>query len=85
LKRGRYIIAANVMLYESKIQRARGYFEEAARLAKVGSARRRRLATILANLDTVAKIARRSWEIDGKYTPIQKTRYAKWSAKSPGR
>jgi hypothetical protein len=73
LQRGRYVIAANVMLYESKKDRARKYFEEALRLSKPGSARQRRLTTILANLDTVAKIARRSWEIDGKYAPRKRS------------
>jgi hypothetical protein len=85
LERERYIVAANVMLYEAKIERARGYFEEASRLAKIGSARHRRLTTILANLDAVAKIARRSWQIDGRYAPTQKTPYVKWSGKPPGR
>jgi hypothetical protein len=72
LNRRRYVIAANVMLYESRIERAKGYLEEAIRLAKVGSARYRRLTTILANLQMVAKIARRSWEIDGKYATARK-------------
>jgi hypothetical protein len=85
LKRERYIVAANVMLYEAKIERARGYLEEATRLAKIGSARHRRLTTILANLDTVAKVARRSWEIDGKYGSTKKMRYVEFSAKPPGK
>jgi hypothetical protein len=50
-----------------------------------GSARHRRLATILANLDTVAKGARRSWEIDGKYASTKKKRYVELSAKPPGK
>ena len=85
LKRERYIVAANVMLYEAKIERARGYLEEATQLAKIGSARNRRLTTILANLDTVAKIARRSWEIDGKYASTEKKRYVGLLAKPPGK
>ena len=67
LKRGRYVIAANVMLYESKTDRARKYLEEALRSVKVGSARHRRLTVVLANLDIVLKIAKRSWELAGKY------------------
>jgi hypothetical protein len=73
LKMRRYVIAANVMLYESRTELARKYLEEALRLAKVDSARHRRLATVLANLETVAKIARRSWQIEDGYAPMQKT------------
>jgi hypothetical protein len=57
--------------------------EEATRLAKTGSARHRRLTTILTNLDIVAKIARRFWEIEGKYTMTRKKRYPELSAKPP--
>jgi hypothetical protein len=85
LKRKRYIVAANVMLYEAKIERARGCLEAATRLAKTGSARHRRLTTILANLDIVAKIARRFWEIEGKYATTKKKRYPELSAKPPGK
>ncbi|MGA3193242.1 MAG: hypothetical protein ABSD73_12210 [Candidatus Bathyarchaeia archaeon] len=85
MKRKRYIVAANVMLYEAKIERTKGYLEEATRLAKIGSARNRRLTTILANLDTVAKIARRSWEMDGKYASTEKKRYVGLLAKPPGK
>jgi hypothetical protein len=55
------------MLYESKKESARKYFEEALRLAKVGSPRHPRLKIVLANLDIFSKIAKRSWELDGKY------------------
>jgi hypothetical protein len=79
LERRRYVIAANVMLYESKKQRARKYFEEALRSARAGSERQRRLTTVLTNLDTVAEIAKRFWEIDGKYAPRRKSRYLEWS------
>jgi nucleotide-binding universal stress UspA family protein len=67
LKRGRYVVAANVMLYESKTDRARKHLEEALRSVKVGSPRHRRLTVVLANLDIVSKIAKRSWELAGKY------------------
>jgi nucleotide-binding universal stress UspA family protein len=67
LKKGRYEIAANVMLFESKMDRAREYFEKARRSTKVGSERHRCLAAVLANLDIVSKIARRSWRLSGKY------------------
>jgi nucleotide-binding universal stress UspA family protein len=67
LKKERYITAACVMLYESRTERAKQYFEKALRSSKAGSARYRRLMAALANLDVVGKIARRSWELDGKY------------------
>jgi nucleotide-binding universal stress UspA family protein len=67
VKRGRYVLAANAMLYESNTERAREYFEEALQSVKVGSARHRRLTIVLANLAIVSKIAKRSWELAGKY------------------
>jgi nucleotide-binding universal stress UspA family protein len=70
LKKGRYEIAANVMLYESKIGLAREYFEKALRLAKPGSQRQRNLTTVLSNLEAVSKIARRTWKLSGK-TPTE--------------
>ena len=85
LKTRSYILAANVMLYESKAELARKYLEEAIRLAKVGSARHLRLITVLGNLDTVAKIARRSWQIEGECAPTQKKRQVGWSAVPPTR
>ena len=66
LKSKRYVLAANVMLYESKTGRARKYFEQALRSAKVGSARYQRLSIVLENLDAVSKIALRSWGLAGK-------------------
>jgi nucleotide-binding universal stress UspA family protein len=66
LKDRRYLIAANVMLYESKLNRARGYFEKA--LASIGSARRPYLNAVLGNLGIAAQIARRFWELEGKYS-----------------
>jgi hypothetical protein len=71
LKMRCYVIAVNVMLYESKTESARRYLEEALRRTEVGSARHRRLATVLANLKIVAKIARRSWEIDRECTSMR--------------
>lgn len=68
LKRGRYVLAANVMLYESKNERARDYLEKARRSVNVGSARHRRLTMVLDNLDIASKIARRYWELAGKYS-----------------
>jgi hypothetical protein len=72
LQRKRYIIAANVMLYESRMERAREHFEGALRLTKADSERQRRLTVVLANLDTVSKIARRFWELEGKYVQTRK-------------
>jgi nucleotide-binding universal stress UspA family protein len=66
LKSERYVLAANVMLYESKTARARKYLEQALRSAKVGSARYERLSVVLANLDAVSKIAERFWGLAGK-------------------
>jgi nucleotide-binding universal stress UspA family protein len=74
LKKGRYAIAANVMLYESKIRLAREYFEKARGVAKAGSQIRRDLTTVLANIETVSKIARRSWTLSGKYQTKQTKR-----------
>jgi nucleotide-binding universal stress UspA family protein len=71
LKKGRYAIAANVMLYESKTRLAREYFEKARGVTRARSQIRRDLTTVLANLDTVSKIARRSWTLSGKYQPKQ--------------
>ena len=55
------------MLYESKISLARKYFEKARRSTKAGSERHRYLTAVLANLNLVSKIARRSWTLSGKY------------------
>ncbi len=73
LKMRRYVIAVNVMLYESKTEPAREYLEDAIRSVQAGSVKRRDLARVMANLETVAKIARRSWEIEGKYAPRQES------------
>jgi nucleotide-binding universal stress UspA family protein len=54
------------MLYESKVDRAREYFEKALRSTKPGSERQRNLSTVLSNLEAVSKIARRSWKLSGK-------------------
>jgi nucleotide-binding universal stress UspA family protein len=54
------------MLYESKTDRARVYFEQALHSARVGSARYQRLSTVLRNIDAVSKIAQRSWGLSGK-------------------
>jgi nucleotide-binding universal stress UspA family protein len=67
VKRGRYVLVANIMLYESKTERARRYFEQALKSVKVGSPRHRRLTVVLANLDVVSKIAQRFWELARKY------------------
>jgi len=69
VKKKRYVLAANVMLYESKIDRAREYLQLALRSAKVGSERRRRLGVAIENIDVVSKIATRSWELASKRIP----------------
>lgn len=66
-KQGRYVLAANVMLYGSKNSSAKKYLRNARALTKPGSPRRRRLMIVLNNLPVVAKIARRFWELEGKY------------------
>jgi hypothetical protein len=68
LREKRYIIAANAMLYESKLAQAKEYFEMALKLTPPDSAMYRHLSTVLANLDAVAKIAKKSWEFDGRLT-----------------
>jgi nucleotide-binding universal stress UspA family protein len=82
LKKERYVTAACVMLYDSKSERARQYFEKALRSSKAGSTRYRRLTTVLGNLDVVEKIARRSWELDGKYERESTTRSTRRGAVS---
>ena len=62
----RYVIAANVMLFHSRDIEAREYLQKAMRSITPDSARYRRLSTLLANLNVASKIARRSWELDGK-------------------
>jgi hypothetical protein len=84
LKMRRYVIAANVMLYESKTEPAREYLEDAIRSTQTGSVKHRDLTRVMANLEDVAEIARRSWEIEGKYAPIQESEVG-WSAKPPTR
>jgi hypothetical protein len=68
LKDKRYIVVANAMLYESKSAQAKEYFELALKSTPPGSDRYRDLSIVLANLDAVAKIAKRSWELDGRLT-----------------
>jgi hypothetical protein len=61
-----YCIAGNVMLYESKNDEARKYFEKALELPWSNSVRRTHLTLVLGNLDVASKIARRYWELTGK-------------------
>jgi hypothetical protein len=61
-----YCIAANVMLYESKIDKARKYFEKALEFPWSNTGRRAQLTVVIANLDITSKIARRYWELIGK-------------------
>jgi tetratricopeptide (TPR) repeat protein len=68
LKDKRYIIVANAMLYESKLEQAKEYFEKALGSAPPDSAYYHQLSIVLANLEIVSKIAQRSWELDGKLT-----------------
>jgi tetratricopeptide (TPR) repeat protein len=64
----RYIVEANVMLYESKLNQAKEYFEKALRLAQPHSDTYHHLSVVLANLDVVSKIAQKSWELDSGST-----------------
>ena len=59
VKKARYVLAANVMLYGSKNNLARKYLRKARALTRPESPRRRRLAIVLNNLPVVARIARR--------------------------
>lgn len=61
-----YCIAANVMLYESKIDKAKEYFEKGLELPWSNTGRRAQLMVVIANLDIASKIARRYWELTGK-------------------
>ncbi len=67
LREGRYVLAANVMLYGSKNALAGKYLRKARALTKPGSTRRGRLTIVLNNLPIVARIAQRFWELEGKY------------------
>ena len=66
-----YCIAANVMLYESKIDQARKYFEKALELPWSNAGRRAHLTVVTANLDIASKIARRYWQLAGKGKPSE--------------
>lgn len=68
LREGRYVLAANVMLYGSKYNLARKYLRKARALTKPGSTRRRRLTIVIDNLHVVVRIAQRFWELEGKYS-----------------
>jgi nucleotide-binding universal stress UspA family protein len=68
VKRGRYVLAANVMLYGSKNNLAKEYLLKARAQTKPGSLRRRRLTIVINNLPVVARIAQRFWELEGKYS-----------------
>jgi hypothetical protein len=61
-----YCIAANVMLYESKTDQARKYFEKALAMPWSNSDRRAHFTLVMVNLDAASKIARRYWELTGK-------------------
>jgi hypothetical protein len=66
-----YCIAANVMLYESRVDQARKYFEKAIELPWSNTGRRAHLTVIMANLDIASKIAGRYWELAGKGKPSE--------------
>jgi tetratricopeptide (TPR) repeat protein len=65
-RRPNYSIAANVMMYEGKVNQARDYFNKALELTNPNSHPYQRTVTVLSNLDDVVKIARRYWELNGK-------------------
>ncbi len=67
VKEGRYVLAANVMLYGSRNNLAGKYLRKARALTKPGSTRHRRLTIVIDNLPVVARIAQRFWELEGKY------------------
>jgi hypothetical protein len=71
VKQRRYRTAACVMLYNYDMKGARRYFQAALKAAR-NDAARQRLTKILKSLPTVAKIARRSWKIAGKYKKVKK-------------
>jgi hypothetical protein len=61
----RYLIEANVMLNESKLNEAKEYFEKALKSAEPDSDMFHDLSLVLGNLDVVSKIAQKFWELDG--------------------
>jgi len=61
-----YSIAANVMVYEGRIEKAREYFKMALDRCDPDSNWRRELDIVLANLKDTVKIAQRYWELSGK-------------------
>lgn len=64
--RANYSIAANVMVYEGKVNQARDCFSKALELTNPSSHWFQYIVIVLANLDDVIKIARRFWELNGK-------------------
>jgi hypothetical protein len=71
-----YCIAGNVMLYESKNDQAKRYFEKALELPWSNSGRRTHLTLVIGNFDVASKIARRYWELTGKGRPVEKPEQA---------
>jgi len=63
-----YCIAGNAMLYESKLDQAKKYFDKALELPWTNPTRRAQLTVVVANLDVASRIARRYWELTGKGT-----------------
>ena len=57
-------VAANVMMYEGKVNEARDYFKRALELTNPNSQGYQYTAMVLANIDDVVKIARRYWGLN---------------------
>ena len=65
-----YIYAANLMLYEDNLEKAKEYFNKAHQLAE--GKNKEYLRVIVENFDDVAKIARECWEKEGAYKVEEK-------------
>ena len=61
-----YSVAANAMMYEGRVEKAREYFKRALERSDPGSHWRKELDITLANLDDVVKISHRYWQLNGK-------------------
>lgn len=65
-----YQFAANIMLYEGNLEKAKEYFNKALQLADEKN--KSYLTVIIENFDDVAKIARECWEKEGAYKTEEK-------------
>jgi hypothetical protein len=61
-----YSIAANVMMYDGRVEKARDYLKMSLERCDPSSHWRKELDIVLTNLDDTIKIAQRYWQLNGK-------------------